>query len=442
VYIAASSGILYALDRETLKPVWEQSLGTRAKIFSSPVVGRGRVYVGTQNDGFLAVGRLSDRDGEEKPLWAGPLGGPRISGNSDQSPLPPRGEFQWQFPANQTGNSTVAVVQGTIAVAADKLLVPLAGEAQQCGLACLSADTTDGKPPAPDWLYHTANPVVTSPVVSGGVVFCVDGVVGIEDRRLYAVDRASGKPLWTQAIARDASGMLSCTRTEVFVQNKPGMLSCLTLSGDQIWSREVGQVEFAPNVHGDLIALVTTEPPAVAVLDRPTGQLLWQIELVSPPVGSPLIQGRQIFIATRQGLRLLSLIDGTPAERIRFPNDAVSSPPSIRGERIAYITQLGELVVMTQDGCEEARFSGALAGSTPLLCRNRVLYFSERGVMAHSLGWPDASGHPQPWAELASLGEAMGQRSMRPVTSMVLCRSNVYVGIAGCGLVRLGEIGR
>lgn len=56
LFVVARSGRLHALDRETLAPRWDMQLGDGENFFSSPVLARKRLYVGTPANGLRCVG--------------------------------------------------------------------------------------------------------------------------------------------------------------------------------------------------------------------------------------------------------------------------------------------------------------------------------------------------------------------------------------------------
>lgn len=56
VYCVSTDGLLTVLDRENLQPSASVRLGPPGRYVSSPVVFRGRVYVGTPSAGFLCIG--------------------------------------------------------------------------------------------------------------------------------------------------------------------------------------------------------------------------------------------------------------------------------------------------------------------------------------------------------------------------------------------------
>jgi len=433
VFVVNESGLLVALDRAALRPRWEFRVSSGPILSSSPAVARGRVFVGTEHDGLVAVGEPGEWNAATRVLvWPGPLGGPGVCGNRDDSPLADLGAVHWQYPEDQTGQSEASMVTAPpAAVDNDDLLVPLAGGADRNGIACLPADTAGRMTPQPRWFYATEHPVRRSPVVSGDTVLAVDGRMGEQHRRLYAVDRATGELQWDWPVAADASGTLGCTADEVFVQDEPQTLSCMSISGERLWSQPLGRLEHPPAAVDDLLVVALAEPVSLIVLDRPTGRELWRRALNASPIDSPVVSEQTIFVGTTRRLEAYSLLDGLPLANWRSEGNGVSGPVFVGRDVIAYASTDGKLTLLSRDrGKLLGECPGARPGLAPLPCRDRLLFFGETSILAVRFGESGLEGEPQPWADISRLG--------RPTGSMVLARGNIYAGMIGWGLVRLG----
>src|SRR5690606_14010126 len=81
VLVVNQAGMLYALDRNHLEPIWQIRLGGPGAYLSSPVVAGERIYVGTP-EGFLGIGDVTEVD---RPL-------------SSDRPLPDSGAVLWRYP--------------------------------------------------------------------------------------------------------------------------------------------------------------------------------------------------------------------------------------------------------------------------------------------------------------------------------------------------------
>ncbi len=429
VYVVAESGILYALDRQSLEPAWEFKLGEKPLFVSSPAVARGMVFVGTQYDGLLAVGRPAEK--AEIDLWAGRLGGPGRGGNADDSPLPELGAFLWQYPADQTGESDQAVVSAPPAMVGARLFVPLCGAEKQRGLACLplASDAPAEQTPEPQWVYATPHGVHGSPALRGKVVYLVDGRPRDPNRHLHAVDIEKGTALWRLPVADGASGVLLATADELLVQDRPEVLSRIDPSGRRTWSARIGRLEHGPAVYHALLVAAVVDPPRLVALDGPTGKVLWRVDMEAAPTTGPVLEKDMALVGTSDGLECRSLVDGR--ENKDFPPyyGGVGSDLVLTPRVLAWVSQTGQLVVVSRvDPTQSRSVPGALEGVAPLVARGRLLFASREALMRFD---PEAEGaKPEPWQDISWLGE--------PAGPMVLAGSRVYIPMAGWGLVCFG----
>lgn len=430
VYVVAESGILYALDRQSLEPAWEFKLGDKPLFVSSPAVARGMVFAGTHYDGLLAVGRPAQE--KEIDLWAGRLGGPGRGGNADDSPLPELGAFLWQYPADQTGESDQAVVAAPPAILAARLFVPLCGTGPgQRGLACLplAGQRPGDQTPEPCWFYATPNGIYRSPAARDKAVYVVDGQPGTASRQLHAVDIDKGTALWRLPVGAEASGVLLATAGEVLVQDHPGALSSIDLSGRCTWSQDVGRLEHLPAVRHAMLVAAVVEPPGLVALDRPTGKLLWRVELEAAPTTGPVLEKDLVLVGTGDGLECRRLVDGQPHKDFPPYYGGVGSELVLAQRVIAWVSPTGQLVMVSRSDPTQSRtVPGALAGVAPLVARGRLLFAAREALMCFDT--QAEAAQPQPWVDISWLG--------RPTGPMVLAGSRVYLPMAGWGLVCFG----
>lgn len=147
VYVAASTGDLYALDAGTGKRVWRVSVGQSNP--TTPVVAGDAIYLATDDNTLYA---LVAKDG--KLRWHMPL----LVGNDIQARI-------------------------SIPVVANGLVY--AGSADHTLYAF------DAQSGVVKWKFLTRGPIFTSPAVVDGVVY-----VGSMDGRIYALDALDGKSRW------------------------------------------------------------------------------------------------------------------------------------------------------------------------------------------------------------------------------------------------------
>jgi outer membrane protein assembly factor BamB len=433
VYVATETGRLYALERETLRPVWETALGTEGPFLSSPTVARGRVYVGSQADGLLCLGQPAAAEAVEM-RWAGPLGGPGRPGSLDLSPLPKRGALIWRYTGDSSGDADApaAAVTAPAACLGDRLFVPVA-DGPKKGLVCLKHDPSGRLPAAELWSFETALGVRLSPaatIAEAGagedLAIIVEGAAGQEGRRLFALDAATGSVRWSAPVAAEASGCFLLADDGVFIQDQPGALANLDLDGSFRWRAPVGTLAGPVDLEGLIVVAATIAPPALRAMDRLGGATLWEVPLPAAPTTGPVVARKMIYVGTAAGVEARRLVDGAPVWQAE--GGAASTALVLGRERIAYVSAAGDVVLVDRAGGEgRATVGGAIAGVPPIMVRDTVLYAADGAVMACT----PAGGTPERWMDISWLG---------PVSSpMIAAEGRVYFGAQGRGLICAGR---
>lgn len=427
VYVLNVSGMLHAYDRITLEPRWEQAISTGAMCISSPAVARGRIFVGTENDGLLSVGSVQQLD--ERPLWPAALGGAGRGGNLYDSSLPDFGAYLWPFPKSPDHMPTNTTMKAPVAMVEDQIIVPIAsGEA--AGLASLPLDASLIETPEPDWILPIKGGVHRSPVIVDETIYVINGSVGESDRHLIAVHRETGRELWRKPVHDDAPGMLVASNRGLLVAANPQRLVRYKLNGQVLWTAEVGRITTDPLTRDGLIVVTVAEDNTLILLDRDTGSVLWRhsLEDMAITAGPMLIQST-IYLGTTQGIVARSLADGEPGAGWTNEGGGVSGAIAMTATSFAYINDEGVLTIKSRDGgAILQQVPGAQPGTTPLPARGAILFAGPENLQRISLDDPD----PQPieWVDLSWLGQM--------TAPMVIHDSMIYLGIEGYGLVKIG----
>ncbi len=445
VYVATESGMLYAIARETFEPVWTCRIGAQPLCISSPAVAHGRVYVGTEESGFVCAGEAALPG---RAVWPGRAGGPEKAGNFFGSPLPERGQFAWNWPAGLDGSSPVAQVAAPVAAPNERMLVPIAAattNGPNPGLVCLPVQSARSEGPGRIlWSVVTTNGVYQSPATSGNQAFFVDGRSGDPGRGLHCLDARTGQITWRRAVSPAASGVFMVTDRVILIQDRPAALTCLDMRGRAVWTASgAGIISNAPAVSRALVAVSSASPPTLCLLDRDTGRRLWTVPLAGVPVSSPVFSRNTIQLATTVRLEARNVTDGQPpAPDVWHPNAfAVSGDLTATRGSLACITTNGALVVIDRKtGMLRAEpVPGALPGASVLPGGNAFLYLRKDGAVmrvcldtgAANSGSAPPTLKPVEWlADTAALG--------KPATPMVMAGGNIFMGWTGWGLVCLG----
>lgn len=425
VYVVATDGRLYGLDRNTLKPVWQVALGSGANYVSSPAVARGHVYVGTTDKGLLCVGAPGGR--AEKILWAGAQGGGTCQGNVDGSTVPETGNLFWLYPqADDTGKTRPPRVTGPMAVMGNRLYAPMF-RAGQGGVLCLEFKPGAQTDPVEKWFHATSNNVTMSPVTDGSSVFFVDGSAGTSSvRRIHCVKAESGETLWSAEVWPGSSGALTLTADSVLTQDATAGMTCFRYDGSVRWLADVGRSAASCAV-GDGILVVAAEQSGIRALDPATGRLLWQREPGARPVTAPVVADRRVIVGTDSGVEAFSLVDGRGlwSSKSGAPSGGVVA--SI-GDSVVYTRAGSGLVVLgVADGKVRRTAAGAVAGVPPLATRDAIVYAARDNLMVLR---PDGEKSAQ-WMDISWLGTL--------VSPPVLSESSVFFASDQYGIVCAGK---
>jgi hypothetical protein len=267
--------------------------------------------------------------------------------------------------------------------------------------------------------------------VVGEEVFFVDGKQGESGRALRCHNLADGSERWQRPVASESSGVLLATAEEVFAQDEPETLSCYALDGKLRWRTKVGAMEVVPAVTETMVLIANQSPSALVVLDRPTGQQLWQVALeAGPPRAAPLVVKERVYLGTAAGLEARSLVTGQQLAGWELVGGGVSGEVLAGPDWFAYVNDAEELILVDRhSGALLRRIAGASKTLTPLVARDALLYFAPGKLMRLSLD--SEKEQPREWMDISWLGEI--------TAPAIVHDSNIYLGMRGWGLVRLGK---
>ncbi len=419
VYAAAENGRLFVLDRPSLQPVWESALGPAGTHLSSPAVARGRVYVGTPEDGLLCLGRPADTTAAPRELWAGHLGGAGAGGNPDNAALPERGAVIPAWLA--IPGAPIPAITAPAAAVQNRIFVPLAGPAQR-GMVCLrTADATQ------QWFCETPLGVSSSPAASAKHVAFVEGAKGSAGRRLHFLDATSGAKLWSAEVAADAPGVCCLTADAVLAEAQAGQLTSYDFTGKVRW-RASHQSQFAgpPALADALIIATTAGPDTLLALDDASGRGLWRVAVGDPPRTGPITHRKTILFGTPAGIAAHSILDG---RRLwHAPVGEVKSDLVLCGNFVSAVNALGELVILdATTGAVHAKQAGATPNLPPLPARDALLYATPGGLNRYDL----TSNASEPWLATPDFGAT--------TSPLIMAGSSVWFATEKRGLIRAGK---
>jgi outer membrane protein assembly factor BamB len=187
------------------------------------------------------------------------------------------------------------------------------------------------------WKFHTAGQVISSPAVSGGVVF-----VGSTDGNFYAVDRESGTLKWKFAAKSRITSSAAVADGQVYFGAYDGNFYAVNAASGQLtWKFQTGgERRFAAtHLHGSQPAAETMPDPFdfylsspavwsgavffgsgdgnIYALDAVSGALKWKFKTGDVVHASPAIAGGTLFIGSWDSY-FYALDAATGKEKWRF----------------------------------------------------------------------------------------------------------------------------
>ncbi|MBL7037053.1 MAG: PQQ-binding-like beta-propeller repeat protein [Pirellulaceae bacterium] len=426
VYAVTSGGILYALDALTLDVVWEMPLlppDEGEYFLGSPAVAAGRVFVGTSN-GLVCAGG----PGQPPPrVWAGLLGGPGRSGDTDRVPLPGRAEATW----TSSDSATACRPTAPIGILDGALYAPC----EMAGSVGLSkwilSEDPDGAPLV-DWFRGTALAISQPLAVDGCCVYALTGRAGESERELLAFRVNDGTPAWSWPVAAEADGTFALGQGRLLAASgKGGAVECLALDGDRapnrLWRFGAGAGVGMPLEADARVIAAFADPALLVVLDAETGAELWARRLDVVPTTGPILQGERILLGTEGGVIALSLCDGAETWRCTDPAGVVA-PLVGQGAFAAAVTGDERMILLDADAGRVLKSYPGLGGRfPPLLAGDSLFVYRGRGVVRTSL-------------DTVTTGRTFLRLSgdERIFTPLVAAGGDVYFGTA-TGIVRAGQ---
>lgn len=296
LYVGSTDGNLYALELDSGKQKWKFPAGVR--ITSSPAVAGGLVYFQSYSGSFIAVDAASGQlkwklqtEGERR-FTAKHIHGSLPLAESDPDPF----DFYLSSPTVWNG----AVYFGS-------------GDGHVYAL-----DAASG---AIRWKHATGDVVHASPAVANGVVY-----IGSWDSYFYALDATTGEEKWRFKTGEDPD-----------IHNQVGIQGSAAV--------EDGVVYFG------------CRDSNFYALDAQTGEKKWSFNNKgSWVIGSPAVRGGKVYFATSDTalFHALDAKTGAPIFSLDFKHWPLFSSPAL-AENMAYVgSHEGKLIAIDLDAQKTA----------------------------------------------------------------------------------------
>lgn len=240
VYFGGWDGVLYAVDKSTLKKAW--GFQTKGAIIGRPDVDGKAVYFGSTDQNIYAVDKVTGRQ-----LWKVPTGGPI--------------------------QAHTLVADGTVYV----------------GSGDHSLYALDAKTGKQRWKFQMGLHTQSLPAIADGILYC-----GAWDNYFYALDAKTGDLKWKKKIGNQIffapavnspcvvdGKVITCASKPAADKTNPNVYCLDAKTGDTIWgfTPEAGACSYAsPTSDGQKVYLSTLEGELHA-LNLKDGSVSWRAKM-------------------------------------------------------------------------------------------------------------------------------------------------------------------
>lgn len=286
----------------------------------------------------------------------------------------------WSVPTASPMNSSVAVADGVVYVAA--------GIMGQGGLWAI--DAADG---AVLWSVELpGQPFSSTPAVVDGIA-----IVGDLDGNVTAIDVASRATAWTVSLAESISSSPAVADGTVYVNAEDVVYALDPATGETRWSFENGgdggyTVESSPAVVDGVVYTTSISSDAddsLWALDAATGEELWSYGPDVPGLTSPVVRNDVVYAGGDGGLVAVDALTGD--ELWASPVGRIMSSPAATDEIVVAQTTGDMVAVDPATGAELWRSRTGGGWATPM-AEDDVVYAGSNGVAAfHSIHLVDAA---------------------------------------------------
>jgi len=301
VYIGAYSPSylfddVYCLDANTGKIIW--SYNTRASVYSSPAVWDGKVYIGSNAKKIYCLDAITGgyiwgyktRDGE---FYSSPAvaDGKVYIGSEDNYVYcldANTGEYIWSYETGDDVVSSPAIVDGKVYIGG-----------WDYNVYCLDADTGSFI-----WSYTTGDWVDSSPAVWDGKVY-----IGSWNDYLYCLDANNGEYIWSYCLDQVMSSP-AVWDGKVYISSFDGVFCLDANTGSLIWKYKTEGWEFvwssSPAVADGKVYIGTvwdayTSGNTFYCLDAITGDYIWSYAIDNCACSSPAVADGKVYIGSDYG---------------------------------------------------------------------------------------------------------------------------------------------
>jgi outer membrane protein assembly factor BamB/restriction endonuclease Mrr len=314
VYVPVYQGGVFALDATTGREVWEYDMESYGRLFSSSVVRRGSLYVGSTNQ-YAATIKLQSSSGtvswtednnpenskESSPKHIQSDGsGFVIIGGSDEDGT---GYHAYD---SETGKKSFSIVPSTSSALFSATSTP----AHNSGHLYASIGQGIGKFEINEsgaqavWKNREVDRVISSPAIKYGSIY-----FGDDSGNIVSVDSDTGNIKWIKNPEQHHSWIVSSPAVDsdslyIGVSSyESGTLYALDIEQGEIqWEKQgLRELISSPIVYNKTV-FIGSKNGNIYALNKQNGETRWQYDVGTPISSSPVIAGEYLFVTDNKGV--------------------------------------------------------------------------------------------------------------------------------------------
>jgi outer membrane protein assembly factor BamB len=283
VYVGSGDNNLYAVDQETGTLKWK--FPTNSRVTSSPAVDAGAVFFASYDGNLYAVDTATG-----KKKWAFKTAGERRFAGR---------HLHGSVPVNETMPDPFDFYLSSPAVS---------GGAVYFGSGDGNVYAIDEASGTLKWKFQTGDVVHASPAISDGTLF-----IGSWDSYFYALDAATGKEKWRFKTGEDAD-----THNQVGIQSSAAVMDGMVYfgcrdanfyaldaaTGQKKWAfnNKGSWVVGSPAVQNGKVYFGTSDTSTFYEMDAKSGAMGFSVKYNQWPLfSSPAIAGNMVYLGSHEG---------------------------------------------------------------------------------------------------------------------------------------------
>lgn len=235
------------------------------------------------------------------------------------------------------------------------------------------------------WAYHLGS-LGSSPVVSNGVVY-----LGTQENKIFALDAASGRVMWSTQLGKNTSIRNSILPSPVvgngmvYSNSQDGLLYALDArTGNTAWSYQTLALAGPTVANG--VVYIGSKDGVLSALDAVSGRELWSAQINGGLTASPVVASGLVYVIG--GGNELYALDAQSG-REQWRRDVSGGYPPAIADGIAYLTTTsGEVYALDATSGDvkwvsPRQYAEGFSGS-PVVVGNDIYVNSTAGVFALS----------------------------------------------------------